>query len=209
MNDTLQGHLYNMLDQVIDYVPNLFAGLLLIVLGWILGWLVKRVLIQVCVLIRLDRAFRQFQWGKGLDKADVRYVLYNSIGNLGLLIIFLAFLSNSLTIMQLTVISGLLEKGILFLPRFLSAGVIIGIGWLISSSASYGTQQALIKEQVPKAMLIGRFTKGVLLLFFFAMALVELDVAREIVVIGFATVFVTLGLLTVVIAARYNYLSKS
>ena len=111
--------------------------------------------------------------------------------------------------MQLTVISGLLEKGILFLPRFLSAGVIIGIGWLISSSASYGTQQALIKEQVPKAMLIGRFTKGVLLLFFFAMALVELDVAREIVVIGFATVFVTLGALTVVIAARYNYLSKS
>ena len=32
------------------------------------------------------------------------------------------------------------------------------------------------------------------------MALVELDIAREIVIIGFATIFITLGIFTIVIA---------
>jgi hypothetical protein len=40
-----------------------------------------------------------------------------------------------------------------------------------------------------------------LLLFFSAMALTELDIAREIVFIGFATIFITIGLLTVVVTA--------
>jgi hypothetical protein len=45
---------------------------------------------------------------------------------------------------------------------------------------------------------------------FFAMALVELNVAREIVIIGFATIFITLGLLTVVAAAvgGKNFIKK-
>ena len=33
------------------------------------------------------------------------------------------------------------------------------------------------------------------------MALVELDIAREIVIIGFATIFITLGLFTIVLTA--------
>jgi hypothetical protein len=37
------------------------------------------------------------------------------------------------------------------------------------------------------------------LLFFSAMALVELEIAQQIVIIGFATIFITLGLVTVVI----------
>ena len=55
------------------------------------------------------------------------------------------------------------------------------------------------RENVPKASLIARFIKSVILLFFFAMALVEIDVAKEIVTIGFATVFITLGALTITI----------
>jgi hypothetical protein len=50
-------------------------------------------------------------------------------------------------------------------------------------------------------MLMARMIKAVLLLFFSAMALVEIDIAQEIVIIGFATIIITLALLTIVITA--------
>ncbi len=209
MNESLQGHFYNMFETIIGYLPSLFAGLLLIVVGWVLGWIIKRILVQICVLLRLDRMLLQFQWGKGLGRADVRYTLYNAIGNLGFFVVFLAFLSNALTVLNLTVLSNLLEKGIFFLPRLIAALVMLGIGWLLASVASFAAQKALMREGVPRATLIGRFSKSVLILFFSAMALTELNVAREIVIIGFTTIFVTLGSIAIVAAIRADKLTVS
>lgn len=61
--------------------------------------------------------------------------------------------------------------------------------------------RALVNEDVPGASLIAQFTKLVLMLFFSAMALTELDIAREIVIIGFSAIIITLGVLSIVFTA--------
>jgi len=189
------------IEKIIGYLPNLIAGLILIGLGWFLGWIVKRVVIQMCILFKLDQVLRRFQWGQALSKADVRYAAYDSIGNVAFFAFFLIFLHSGLSVMNLTVISDLLEGGVFFLPRLLVALIILGIGWVIAGWVAGAIQKALIKEDVPRATLVARFLKMVLLLFFSAMALTELNVAREIVIIGFTTTIITLGILTVVITA--------
>jgi hypothetical protein len=70
---------------------------------------------------------------------------------------------------------------------------------MIASWTSTSIQKSLTREQIPRSALIAKFTKAVSLLFFSAMALVELEIAQQIVIIGFATIFITLGLVTVVI----------
>ena len=100
---------------------------------------------------------------------------------------------------KLTILSDLLGKGIIFLPRLIISLIIFGIGWLIASSTEKVSLKALRREDIPRSSLIARFIKAVMLLFFSAMALVELDLAREIVIIGFSTIIITLGTLTVVL----------
>jgi len=104
--------------------------------------------------------------------------------------------------MNLTVLSHTLEMGILYLPRLVIALLIFGIGWMIAGWVAGAIQRALIKERVPRATLVSRFAKAVLVLFFSTMALTELSIAPEIVVIGFTTMIVTLGAITVVFVAR-------
>ena len=77
----------------------------------------------------------------------------------------------------------------------------LGFGWLIASWAAKTTLKGLHREDIPRASLMARLIKAVLIMLFSAMALIELDIAREIVIIGFATIFITLGLLAVVITA--------
>jgi hypothetical protein len=188
-------------DDIIAYLPNLLAGIALVLIGWIAGWLIKRVLVQASILLRIDRFLRRSRWETDFAKADVRHGLYNFIGNIGYLLVFLLFLDNALIAWKLNILSDLLSRGILFLPKIIIAVSIFGLGWLLAFWAEKSILKTLYREEIPRASLISRFIKIILLLFFSAIALVELDVAREIVIIGFASIFITLGAISIVLTA--------
>jgi hypothetical protein len=191
----------NIAEKVIEYLPSLFAGIVLVAVGYLLGWIIKRIIIQLALLLRLEMYLTRFNWGRDFSKADVRYGFYNFIGNIVFFIVFLVFLDNAFTAWKLTILSNLLERGISLIPKIILALVVFGAGWLVTTWASRAVQRALRRENIPRATLLTRFVKAALLLLFGAMALVELGIAREIVIIGFATLFITLGLLAIVLTA--------
>jgi hypothetical protein len=188
-------------QKIIIYLPNLLGGLLLLLLGWFIAWIAKRVIIQLLVILRFDRLFLRFRWKSSLTKADIRYALYNLIGNIMFFIVFLVFLNSALAAMKLTMLSKLIELGVLFIPRLIVALVIFGIGWLIAARTAHAVSHALIKERFPGASLLARLLKFIVVLFFSAMALVEIDIAREIVLLGFAAFLLTLGVSMVLVVA--------
>jgi hypothetical protein len=198
MDSPLEKALYGVADKFIAYLPNLVAGIVLIAFGWFLGWAVKRIIVQVLLVLRFDRLLRRFKWGAGFGKADVRFAFAEFLGNGAFLIVFLILLNASLEALQLTVLSEVLKQAVLFMPRLLIAGVIFGLGWLIAGWIAVGMQRALAKEEVPRSTLIARFAKVVMMLFFSAMGLTELDIAREIVIIGFSVTIITLAVLSIV-----------
>jgi hypothetical protein len=200
MNENLQNQFLGIGKEIIEYLPNLFAGILLIVIGWFLGWFLKRIIIRVAVLLRLERFLTRMRWGEDFSKADVRYGFYNFLGNIAFFVIFMIFLDNAFRTWRLTVLSDLLEKAIYFFPRVILTIVIFGIGWLIASWAARSASKALHQEDIPRASLIARLIKAGLIMFFSAMALVELDIARQVVIIGFVTIFVTSGVLVIVLS---------
>ena len=108
MNENLQNQLLGIGEKIIGYLPNLFAGILLVVIGWFLGWFLKRIIIRVAVLLRLERILTRIRWGEDFSKADVRYGFYNFLGNIVAFIIFMIFLDNAFRTWKLMVLSDLL-----------------------------------------------------------------------------------------------------
>jgi len=211
MNESLQGQYQHVVDSFLGYLPSFVAGLVLILVGWILGWFAKRLVIQIAVILRLERFLATIRGGEDFAKADVRFGFYNFIGNLAFAVVLIIFIDNAVNAWKLTLLSNLLERAIYFIPRMALALATFGIGFLISSGTSRAVQRTLIRENVPRATLAARFVKAVLLVLFSAMALVELDIARQVVLIGFGTIFITLGALTVVFVALggREYLQRS
>jgi hypothetical protein len=199
MSDKLQELFGGVGQNIINYLPNLLAGILLVAVGWLIGWFVKRVIIQLAILLRLEKFLTGFRWGKAFEKADIRYGFYNYLGNIFFFIIFIIFFNDALNAWKLVIFSKVLEGAIFYLPRMVISLVIMLVGWMIASWTSTSIQKSLIRERIPRSALIAKFSKAVILLFFSAMALVELEIAQQIVIIGFATIFITLGLVTVVI----------
>jgi hypothetical protein len=199
METKIQDQFIGFADSLLAYLPNLFGGIILILAGWLLGWVVKRILVQLSIILRIDRFLQRSRFETDFSKADVRYSLYSFIGNIGFALIFLIFLDNAFLAWKLTILSDLLSQGILFLPKIIIASITFSVGWLLASWVQRSVQKSLSREEIPRASLISKFIKSILIIFFSAISLVELDVAREIVIIGFGTIFITLGAISVVI----------
>ncbi len=197
MDKSIESPFFDIGQQIINYLPNLLAGILLLAAGWIVGWIVKRIVVQLLFVLRFERLFTRMQWRQALSKADIRHALFGFIGNITFFIIFLIFLNSALFAMKLTILSNLIEHGVLFVPRLIVAFIILGLGWIIAGRVANSVYIALIKEDVPHYSLISRFAKFIIILFFAAMALVEIDIAIEIVIIGFTTVIVSLSILAI------------
>ena len=201
MKEILRNQFLDLSENFVRFLPNLFGGILILIIGWLLAWLVKRLLIRLASILRFERFILFSRWKEDLTKGDVRNGVYRFIGNLGFVIVFLIFLDNAFIVWKLTMLTDLLSKGIYYLPKIITALFIFGLGWLIAFWTARSVMRSLLRENIPRASLISRFVKSILLLFFSAMALVVLDIAKEIVIIGFATMIVTLGAIAVVIVA--------
>jgi hypothetical protein len=199
METTIQDQFIKLTANIVEFLPSLLAGIMLIFLGWLAGWFVKRVIVQFMIILRIDRYFRRSRFGADFSKADVRHSVSNFIGNIGFIIIFFVFIGNALQAWKLYVLSDLLSKGILLLPRIVLAFLIFGAGLLIASWIQASVLRSLYREKISRATLIAKFVRSIIILFFSAIAFAELDFAREIVIIGFSGIFLTLCVIAVVI----------
>ena len=210
MKSKLQEQFSKLLDNIIAYLPNLLGGILLILLGWLAGWIIKRLIIQFLIIMRVGRFLKRSRWESDFSKADVRYGIFNFVGNIGFAIVFIIFVGNALFTWRLNILSGLLNRGVLLIPKIIVAFIIIVAGWLLASWIQLTVLKTLFREQVPRATLISKFIKGMLILFFAAIAFVEIGIAREVVIIGFSALFITLCIIAIaiVIPGRKDILKK-
>jgi hypothetical protein len=197
MDKSIESPFLDFGTEIIKYLPSLLAGFILLLVGWIVGWLAKRITIQLLAVLRFERLFIRVQWRRALSKADIRYAIYNMVGNIIFFTVFLIFLNSALDAMKLSILSNLIQQGVLFIPKLIVALVIFAFGWIIAGRVSNSVYHTLMKENIPHNTIIAQLVKFVMVLFFASMALVEIDIAAQIVVIGFTTIIITLGILVV------------
>jgi hypothetical protein len=201
MTEKLQGLFLDYGHRIVGYLPKLLFGILLLGVGWLLAWFAKRVVIQLCVILKLEYLLTRFPWGRDFSKADIRFGFYNLLGNVAFIVVFLVFLDFALITWELQFLSDLLADGILIFPRVISALVIFGIGWLISIPATRALRAVLWQGNIPFAAMVSHYVRIVIVVFFTGMALAQLNIARDIVVIGFAAVLFTLSGIAIVLTA--------
>ena len=199
MENRLPTLFFDLANQIVGFIPALLAGAALLVLGFLVAWFVKRLVIRLSIVLRLERFLVKFRWGRAFTKADVRYGFYNFLGNLFFFFILLAFLDLTFIAWDLKFLSDLLGEAISLFPRVITSVTILGIGWLLALWAENGLVGALLRENVKRATAIALYVRIALVVLFSAVALVQLDIAGTIVTIGFTTAFVTLGVIAIVL----------
>lgn len=184
----------DMIAHLVGYLPTLVAGLLVLLLGAVVAWIGAKFVVRMLLLTRLDRVVGRLSWGRALAKGDVRHSLFELIGSIFGVLVFLVFLDNAVTIWKLTVLSQLLERLVLVAPQLLTAVIVILVGIGVASAVSRSVQRALRQEEFARAQLVGRIVHAAIVVVAVTIALVELQIAVTIVTGAFLLTFGALAL---------------
>ena len=196
----------DVVDQIGNYMPNLLAGLIVFVLGLVVAWLGAKLVVRLLILSRIDRVMVRLGWGQAVDKGDVRHSLFAFLGTLTGGVIFLIFLDNATVIWRLTVLSEMLERFVVLIPRLVASSIIILVGWGIAAAASKSVRRSLYQEQFERARLVGRIVFSSIIVVTSAIALVQLDIAVGIVTGAF---FIAFGTIALSVVLAFGLGSKS
>jgi Mechanosensitive ion channel, conserved TM helix len=179
---------------LVAYLPTLFEGFIVLVLGVLVAWIVSKLLVRLLLFLRLDRVITRLGWGRALEKGDVRHSLFGLVGMVVGILIFLIFLENAVVIWKMAVLSQFLEKLVLLIPQLITAVIILLIGWGAATTVSRSVQRALYQEEFERARLVARIVHAAIIVVACAIALVELNIAVTIVTGAFLIAFGALGL---------------
>lgn len=193
-HDQASAALAGFLQRLADYLPTLAVGVFLLVVGVAAAWVVKRAVVRVLVWLRLDRLAGRVGWRAAFGKGEVRAALYDLLGGVAMGLVILAFLDNALQILGLTVLSQMVDRLVIYLPNLGLVALIVGSGVFLANLAAARAEEMLEDEGVTWARLAAQLVKAMLLSFVGALALWQLQFAREIILAGFLITFGAIGL---------------
>jgi hypothetical protein len=194
MNEQPFESVRDLVTNLASFLPTILAGLLVLLLGLLAAWATSQIIVRLLVLMRLDRVLARLRWTSALESADARHTLFELVGTMLGIFVFLVFLANALMIWRLTVLSDLFTRVLLRIPEIIAAILILLVGWGLSNLAMRAVLQLLYREQVTRARLIATLVRWAILVTAFAAALVELKVAVTIVTGAFLITFGTVAL---------------
>jgi len=185
--------LADLLRQVSAFLPALAAGTLVLLLGILAGWLLKRSLVQLLVWLRLDRLASRTGWRSALAKGDVRVPLYDAIGVIAMTLTILLFAEDALKRWGLDALAAFVHALLVYLPNLALATVVAVSGAVVANALGDRVERGLDEEGFAHARFVAKTFKGALLAVAGALALWQLQFARELVLGGFLILCGALG----------------
>jgi hypothetical protein len=193
MNDTVQKIILDPLkgffENVLDFLPNLLTSLLILIIGIIIAMFLKSVLTRVFRTIMIDRLSDKTGCTEILNKGGIKEPASSLLSRIIGWLIVLTFLIISLNALNLPSIKRLLEALFLYLPTIFVAMPILFAGYILSNFLGRTVLIAAVNEGLKMSGIIAKFVKFTVFFLSIAMALEQLGIGKETVLIAFAIIY--------------------
>lgn len=189
-------------EKVLLFLPNLFTGIVFLVIGIISAWLVKSICMRAFHLLRLDGFSRTSGITGMLTRAGVQESLSAILAKSAGGIVFFAFVFLSLSSLNMPAIERLFERFFLYLPNVFVALLIVILGYLSGNFLGRAALIASVNAGMTGAGMIGRMVRWAVSLFSIVIALEQLGIGKQTVLVTFAILF---GGIVLALAIAFGY----
>ena len=195
----------NVINQLILFLPKLAAALVVFLVGLVIASWGKRLTVKLLKAIRLSQLIRGSGVATFLEKAEVSTKIEEVLGGGVRWVLILVFLMTTVNVLGLTAVSEMLNVILSFIPKLVSAALILGIGVLVAGLLESVVKWALGSLDLKAARLVGKLTSYVTVVFATLAAMAELGMAQQFVN---ALVFGTVGMLALGVGLALGLGSK-
>ncbi|WP_455377346.1 mechanosensitive ion channel family protein [Petrachloros mirabilis] len=196
----LLGSLQELARQVLAVLPSILAMVIIISVGLLAAWGVGFAVERLLRVLKLDQLGNSLGVNAALARGGVKADPSRLIGRAAYWVVLLFALIAGLGALNLQPINQFAQSFLGYIPHLLTASIILTAGYLLSNFISQAVLIAAVNASLPPARMLAAASRWGVQLVAVAMALEQLGIAQNIVVVGFA---ITLG--GVVLAAAIAF----
>lgn len=176
-------------QKLINLLPRLVIAFMVFLVGLIIAFLIKYIIQIILKLIHFEKHSENLGLTKALSKGGIKTPPSILISKFIQWIIILIFGVFSLYVINIPTLDKFIEHFLIYLPNIFIALVIIIMGFMLSNFLGRAALIASVNAGFKLAGLVGKAVKTTILLFSFSIALEQLGIGKDTVILTFSIIF--------------------
>lgn len=183
--DLFLGAMQTLWQKMVAFVPNLVVGVGVLIVGVLIATAIAAVARRLLQYLKLDKLTESSDTTRELRRAGLDFSPSVLISWLIKWFFILGFLIMVANIWQLSAVTLILDKVVVYIPNVVAALLIISVGIIASEAARRASKVALKRSHLKDdyATFLSEITRWIILVFSLLAALSQLKIADQIIMI--------------------------
>ena len=169
----------NMLDSILQAIPNIFAAALVIAIAFVVGRLVADLISRILSGIGFDRVL--IWLGIGAERVEGAWTPSGVVGHVILVAMLLFATMEGLQLLGFEALADLVSRSTVFAAQILFGLAVFAVGLILSNLAV----RAVVATGIGNATLLAVIARASILVLAGAMALLQMGIADQVVIVAF------------------------
>ncbi len=171
----------NILTNILSYIPVFLAALIVFIIGLVVAKWAKILTVKILESLQLSTIVKKSGFEPFLKKAEIKVKLEEVLGGLVRWLVILVFFITTVNILGLTTVSLVLNNILAYIPRVVSAILVLTIGVLLAGLVESLVKGALAQIDLKTSRLLGKISSYLVVIFAALAAINELQIAQTLV----------------------------
>lgn len=190
----LQGPLLELWDTIVAYLPNLLGAILVFLIGVIIAIVLRQTVVKLISLLRIDEFARRLEITTQFERVGLRLHIGGLLGWIVKWFFIIVGLIAATDILGWDQVTSYLSQVVLFIPNVIIAVIILLAGILLGNFVQTVVKSAVEAAQLASAQFLSGIAKWAIIVFSFMAALVQLQIAPELIRVLFTGLVAMLAL---------------
>ncbi|MEX0895348.1 MAG: hypothetical protein WDZ94_00220 [Patescibacteria group bacterium] len=173
------------LSQTAVYLPRIFAGLVIFIIGTTIAQLIRKVFVRFLDSIRVSKLLKETPFEQFLKNADITHKIEDFLGGIIYWLLMLVVIHTTVSVLGLESLAILLARVLSYLPSIIAAILILFIGLLVAGLLESIVKGAIRTIDGRSARFFGKLASYFVLVLAVMIALSELGIARDFILVLF------------------------
>jgi small-conductance mechanosensitive channel len=176
-------------NQLLQFLPQLLIGILLFILGWIIAWLLRKGMVKLFKLVRLDALAEKAGIENFLIKGGAQYTTVNILANLIYWFLMFALTMAVLHSLGLNAAKELFNKILYYIPNVIVAVLVLIFGTLFAKVVRGAAFTYLSNIRISGAEFISNIAYWAIIFLVFSVTLQQLALGGQVLISAFEIAF--------------------
>ena len=179
--DILEQSLLGVWESILLALPKVLGALIIFIIGVLVAMALRQAIIKIVLLLRLDELASKFELKQQFERVGIRLHIGELLGWIVKWFFIIVSLIAATDILGWEQLTEYLKQVVLFIPNVIIAVIILLAGIVLANFVKNIVKSTVEAAQLVSANFLSNMAKWAILIFSFMAALVQLQIAPELI----------------------------